>query len=77
MSKQELTVELRGVTACAVALLQALDGGRITAEEMAVIRECIEGTTERLALDYQRARWMSMDMAERVIREASRMEAQQ
>ena len=75
MSNAEKAMHLRGVTACAVALLKALDGGSITAEELESIRLTVGATKDRIGLDYRQARRMHMDAAERLYTDTAAKEA--
>lgn len=75
MSNAEKAMHLRGVTACAVALLKALDGGSITAEELDAIRQTVGAVRDRIGLDYRQARRLHMDAAERLYTDIAAKEA--
>jgi hypothetical protein len=75
MSNAERDMHLRAVTASAVALLNALDGGIISREELLVIRHTVQGTRDRIGLDYRQARRLRMDTAERLYRDTAAKEA--
>jgi hypothetical protein len=75
MSNAERDMHLRGVTAAAVALLKALDGGSISSTDLESIRLTVGVVRDRIGLDYRHARQLYRDRSEALYTDIAAKEA--